>query len=616
MKRGTSHLVDDLGPASASADHPLGRLAQAMAEDLIRQGCDRLDASIDRALHGMGEILGIDRCCLVQPGQEPDRLNLTHEWRKEHLAVPTLPPGPAGQPFEWLADRMRRREQVCVASVAALAEQDEAGATELAAHGFGSVLALPLWREEVFRGWLTLATVARETTWDETCIPPLERIATMLAGALEHQQTTRELTARNVMLEQFGNRLWQLHRVQTRSYQDPAALLKAYLEAGSSIFGLPTGIVSRIEEDAYVLQAVSSDLEALVEGATFVTGDTYCAEVVRTGKTIAYHHVGAMPGMKGHPVYVGLGLESYISTPISVRGVLFGTLNFSSTAPRAEPFSLQDRELIELMAESIARFIELRDTEAERDRLAREGRAAEEERRELLERTEQLSALAVLAAGVAHEINNPLQGMLSHLKTLQGRLSDDETCLHSLEMVEKGIQSIAEIVRQLLALSAEPDQPREPAEAGLASAYVSQLLGPQFARNRVEVENRVAEGGARLAIDQRELIQVLTNLLLNARDAMPDGGVVRLESEAGGDTTILRVLDNGTGIDPAIRSQVFTPFFTTKGARGTGLGLSVADSIVRRSGGALEMDSTPGRGTIFTLRLPHGRKPGRGRNRT
>ena len=592
----------------------LNLLAHAIAEDLIRQGCTRLDASIDRTLHGIGEVLAVDRCFLVQPRDEHGPLCLTHEWRAEGHPPLTASPGDVDALFPWLADRMRRRERVRVDSVADFEAADPVGAAEWANLGCGAVLALPLWREETFWGWLALAAVAREFGWDDACIGPLERIAAMLAGALEHQRTNQVLVARGAMLERFGNRLWQLHRVQTRSYRRPEALLKAYLEAGCTIFNLQTGIVSRVDGEAYALQAVTTDLDGLSEGGVFETGNTYCAEVVRTGKTIAYHHVGAMPEMLGHPVYTAFGLESYISTPISVRGALYGTLNFSSTEPRPEPFSLQDRELIELMAESIGRFIELRDTEEERDRLVRESREAEAERRELLQRTEALSSLAVLAAGVAHEINNPLQGMLSHLKELEARLPPDSDCRHRAEMVEAGIRSIADIVRKLLALSVEPDHARERAECASAVAYVCQLLGPQFARGGVRVENGVDGEGPRLDLEQRELIQILTNLMLNARDAMPEGGEIRLTAEAGDDVTLLRVHDSGTGIDPAILSQVFTPFFTTKGRRGTGLGLSVADSIMRKCGGAIEVDSEPGRGTIFVLKLPHhaGRKtPGR-----
>jgi signal transduction histidine kinase len=584
-------------------------LAATLAEELMLQGCRELEAALMHKLAHIGRVTPADRCLLVQTrGVDPDHYTLL-EWHAEGLDPLSSPENDNAQLFPWLAEKMRRKEVVRVASVAARPTVEPEGAAELERLGLVSVLALPMWRDNLLQGWLALATTSRETAWDEASVQALERIAAVLAGALEHHRATRELAKRNQMLERFGNRLWQLHRVQTQSYRDPASLLQAYLEAGCSIFNLSTGIVSRIEGTSYTVQALTTDLPGLSEGMVFETSDTYCAEVVRTGRTIAYHHVAALPDMTGHPVYVALGLEAYISTPISVRGALYGTLNFSSTQPRAAPFTLQDRELLELMAESIARFVELRDTEEERDRLVRDSRAAEEERRELLQRTEALSSLAVLAAGVAHEINNPLQGMLSHLRALDSCLSDSPEGRASMEMVEQGILSIAEIVRKLLSLSAEQDQYHERAHCAEAVGYVARLLAPQFARSKINIQNDVPEDETALALEQRELIQILTNLFLNARDAMPEGGEIRLASERQERFTELRVSDTGTGIDPSLRARIFTPFFTTKGRRGTGLGLSVAESIVRKYGGAVEVTSSPGQGTEFLLRLPHHVEP-------
>jgi signal transduction histidine kinase len=107
-----------------------------------------------------------------------------------------------------------------------------------------------------------------------------------------------------------------------------------------------------------------------------------------------------------------------------------------------------------------------------------------------------------------------------------------------------------------------------------------------------------------LAISHRELVQVLLNLFMNACDAMPKGGTITLTCDSADPRAVITVADTGSGIPPAQLGEIFTPFYTTKGSRGTGLGLSVAASILRAHKGDIAVESEPGRGTTFTLRVP------------
>ncbi len=229
---------------------------------------------------------------------------------------------------------------------------------------------------------------------------------------------------------------------------------------------------------------------------------------------------------------------------------------------------------------------------------------AEAKEREILERTDRLNTIGLLAAGMAHEINNPLQGMLSHLSRVKRGLSDDPQALSSLLMVERGVESISSLVQKLLALgSTGRDSQQETADAGEALRFVTQLTESQMARAGVVLR---LEGSATpaVAMPEKELIQVLLNLLINARDAMPDGGTLTLSSHTRGDEGIIVVADNGIGMSEKTQQQIFTPFFTTKGKRGTGLGLVVAASMVHACDGEIEVDSAPGEGATFTLRIP------------
>ena len=166
-------------------------------------------------------------------------------------------------------------------------------------------------------------------------------------------------------LQSFSTNLKHLHRINTTEYPDFETLFADCLATGCEIFGLSTGIVSHIQNDSYTILAVQSDL-ALEANAEFDVKDTYCTAVVANRSTIAYNHVGKLATMQTHPVYQNLKLESYVGTPIWVRGKIYGTLNFSDTEVREGKFQPQERELIEMMAQSIGHFIEAWETDTER----------------------------------------------------------------------------------------------------------------------------------------------------------------------------------------------------------------------------------------------------------
>jgi signal transduction histidine kinase len=238
-----------------------------------------------------------------------------------------------------------------------------------------------------------------------------------------------------------------------------------------------------------------------------------------------------------------------------------------------------------------------------RKRAEEEQRHAVDQQRQFMERTDRLNSLGLLAAGMAHEINNPLQGMLSHLHAVQRALPKEFAAQRSLEMLERGIETIATLVRKLLFLGTT-EQGLEVADARESMDFVAQLLDSQLKRARVRLELRRPDRRVALAMPRRELIQILLNLMINARDAMPQGGALtvgfRVEDQMG----ILTIADTGNGIPPEILGRIFTPFFTTKGTKGTGLGLSVAESLVRSAGGVIQVQSRPGQGTLFTVRIP------------
>lgn len=241
---------------------------------------------------------------------------------------------------------------------------------------------------------------------------------------------------------------------------------------------------------------------------------------------------------------------------------------------------------------------------AEEERWAMRQRIAEAKERELMERTNRLTSLGFLAAGVAHEVNNPLQGMLSHISSIKNKLPDDFPRAESVTMLENGVQTIAEVVKKLLILSREPQAVRETVDYREALGFVIQLLHHQFHRAGVDIVRKDEDRTFVLNMAQRDFTQVLVNLFINALDAMPSGGTLTVSARARGDWCEIELKDTGRGMSKRILSQIFTPFFTTKGPKGTGLGLSVTESLIRHTGGKVEVESEPGKGTRFLLQIP------------
>ncbi|WP_158227215.1 sensor domain-containing diguanylate cyclase [Mangrovitalea sediminis] len=154
--------------------------------------------------------------------------------------------------------------------------------------------------------------------------------------------------------------LWlqELHSLIVHYFDDVEGFAAACIESGLRMLRLSTGIVSRIKTDAYHVVEVISPLEGLSRGSTFELSNTYCAAIVDAGQMIAYHDVGQLPELGDHPVYVNMGLSAYIGAPIPVGGSIYGTLNFSDKKPREQPFSDEEKYIVESMAALIGRFIE------------------------------------------------------------------------------------------------------------------------------------------------------------------------------------------------------------------------------------------------------------------
>ena len=225
-----------------------------------------------------------------------------------------------------------------------------------------------------------------------------------------------------------------------------------------------------------------------------------------------------------------------------------------------------------------------------------------------VQRMHTLAALGEMAATVAHEIRNPLGGIASFANLLERDLDCGDPNGRLVSKITEGVARLNRIVSSLLSytrplnLNTRKADIREVVEE--AAAFFE--ADPEGGSGEVVVERSYPETSLLAELDSEQVHQVVLNLLLNAAQAMPEGGVIHLEvlRAAGAAETQIRIRDEGPGIDAEIRKKLFTPFFTTK-EDGTGLGLVTSKKIVEAHGGRITLESNPGKGSCFTIALPH-----------
>ncbi len=233
--------------------------------------------------------------------------------------------------------------------------------------------------------------------------------------------------------------------------------------------------------------------------------------------------------------------------------------------------------------------------------------------RERVEEGERLRALGEMASGIAHDFNNMLAIILGRCELLLGLLSGLDVAPRlapHLEVVRQAARDGEETVKRLQTFSGISRRP------SVGALDVSAVLRDVVEYTRPRWRDRAQQSGVTIDVyvddeplpplvgNSSELREVLVNMVFNAIDALPNGGTITLRSRHAGDTVHIQVIDTGTGMTDEVRRRVFDPFFSTKGTRGAGLGLSMSYGIVARLGGRIEVDSAPGRGTAFTIVFP------------
>ncbi len=290
----------------------------------------------------------------------------------------------------------------------------------------------------------------------------------------------------------------------------------------------------------------------------------------------------------------------------------------------AEREAARNRESLErLVAERTRELSEQTDALARANAQLRRQMEERERLEEQLRRAQKLDALGRLAGGVAHDFNNLLTAITGYAEVLRAGLPEGSALRDDAEQICQVADRATGITNQLLAFSRHPGVGATVIELDVALGELARLLIGTMGEHTT-TQLRLGAPGCGIRIHRSQLDQILLNLCVNARDAMPEGGVLTIETSNLGreDATpwhlgleadrrvVLRVTDTGRGMPPETASRAFDPFFTTKEVgKGTGLGLSIVYGIVQQTGGQIHLESEPGRGTRFEISWPVAAKP-------
>ena len=208
------------------------------------------------------------------------------------------------------------------------------------------------------------------------------------------------------------------------------------------------------------------------------------------------------------------------------------------------------------------------------------------------------------ASSVAHDFNNLLAVISGYTELMLRRLRPDDPMRRNAEAIKRAAEWGAALAQQVLAGSRQPPLAPSPMDLNQLVTNVTRVLQPVLGDN-IELTTRLAPGLARVSVNAHQIGQVIMNLVVNARDAMPDGGRLVIETANVGQVVMLSVSDTGSGMDDETRARLFEPYFTTKEpGRGTGLGLATVHNIVTQFGGQISVLSDAGSGSTFKIYLP------------
>jgi signal transduction histidine kinase len=494
-----------------------------------------------------------------------------------------------------------------------------------------SELCVPIITRQGVWGILNLES-ERTYAFPAHIVGVVEIVAKQLAIAVENADLIDQSRAQARLLERRARELTQVLTLnnQIRISMDLDTLLEQLARAIREVMGFQVVVVNLVDVAknlvwVAMIVGCTPEEEAILGGATYpwnqFLGDNPEQFRVSHSYFFPQESCHTVPG-----VYITANLDEraphewqaddMLLIPIANHnGEVLGMFSVDDPIDRQRP-SPATIQGLEIFASQAAAAIENTRLFAQTQTALAALQEAHEQQAQLLEQVQQtqaelisaskLAAVGTLAAGVAHEFNNLLAGMHGYAELGQGGSLEDKD--EALQVIQRTCQRGVQITRRLLTFARQREGVRELVQINEIAEGALQLISWELDKAGIAVV-RDYQSSETVSAESGQLMQVVLNLLSNARDATPTGGTITVSTRTNGATIELAVADTGSGIPEDIRPRIFEPFVTTKGAfggstaAGTGLGLSVSYGIIQAHGGRLSVESEVGKGSCFTIIL-------------
>ncbi len=474
---------------------------------------------------------------------------------------------------------------------------------ELDSYHFNEVLGVPLIVREMIIGTMTIGSSDPKVHFQQNEIDLLYNFAHQAAIAIGNAKLYEDSLAK---IRQLAA-LYEIGKTLS-STLDLDELLKKALELLKDRLGYAACAMLLLNEnrdELYIRQVSGRDLEDAKKFRFRVGVDGIVGWVAKTGELLY------VPDVSKESRYIpgGPSIKSEAAFPLKVGDRLFGVLNIESE--ELNGFDEEDLKTLSSFASQMSISLENAQLFSDLKRTLQELRQAQDQ----IVQAEKLRAMGEMASGVAHDFNNVLAVVLGNIQLLLHQLDrlSPEEIREGLKVIERSSKDGAETIRRIQEFTGVR-RDKEFVSTSL-NEIVTEVLGvtqprwkDQTQKKGIQVELTTRLGEIPLMMgNPSELREVLTNVIFNAVDAMPDGGTLSIVTQPQTEDWVeVRIGDTGIGMTEEVKKRVFDPFFTTKGVTNSGLGMSVSYGIIKRHGGEILIESEPGKGTTFIIHLPTG----------
>jgi signal transduction histidine kinase/ActR/RegA family two-component response regulator len=474
---------------------------------------------------------------------------------------------------------------------------------ELDLYHFKEVLGVPLIVREMIIGAMVIGTSDPTKHFQQSEIDLLFNFAHQAAIAIGNARLYEDSLTKIKQL----TTLYEIGKTLS-STLDIDELFKKALELlrdrwGYTLCGI--FLLDRAKDELYIKQVIGRDLEEVKDMRFRVGVDGIVGWVAKTGEPLY------VPDLSKDQRYIPGSPEgkSDAAFPLKIRDKVIGVLDIESN--KLNGFDDEDLKLLSSFASQVSIFIENAQLFFDLKKTLQELKQAQDQ----IIQTEKLKALGEMASGVAHDFNNVLAVILGNIQLLNFQLDhlSPEEVREQLRIIERSAKDGAETIRRIQEFTGvRRDKEFISLFLNEIIAEVISITQPrwkdQAQRRGIQIELVTHLGDIPLILgNPSELREVLTNIIFNAVDAMPEGGRLTISSQPQTDDWVeVRISDTGIGMTEEVKKRIFDPFFTTKGVTNSGLGMSVSYGIIKRHGGEILVESEPGRGATFILHLPTG----------